>query len=64
MRRPPSIFLSLVLWFTVAGTLILAAVSFFVFRTFEQYVTREQRRTLAARVQDVVTELSGTQRRA
>ena len=58
MRRPPSIFTSLVRWFTVAGTLILAAVSFFVFRTFEQYVTREQRRMLAARVQDVVGELS------
>jgi two-component system heavy metal sensor histidine kinase CusS len=58
VRRPPSIFASLVLWFTVAGTLILAAVSFFVFRTFEQYVTREQCRTLAARVQDVATELS------
>jgi two-component system, OmpR family, heavy metal sensor histidine kinase CusS len=58
VRRPPSIFLSLVVWFTVAGALILAAVSFFVFRTFEQYVTREQRRALAARVQDVASELS------
>jgi two-component system, OmpR family, heavy metal sensor histidine kinase CusS len=58
VRRPPSIFISLVLWFTVAGTLILAAVSFFVFRTFEQYVTREQRRALAARVRDVAAELS------
>jgi hypothetical protein len=41
VRHRLSIFGSLVLWFTAAGFLIVGSISFFLFRTFEQYQLRE-----------------------
>ncbi|HXM75328.1 MAG TPA: heavy metal sensor histidine kinase [Thermoanaerobaculia bacterium] len=57
MRSRLSIFGALVLWFTAAGILIIAGVSFFLFRAFERSRMREESRALAARVQSVVTGL-------
>jgi two-component system heavy metal sensor histidine kinase CusS len=54
VRHRLSIFGSLVLWFTAAGFLIVGSISFFLFRTFEQYQLREQRSVLQARMQDVL----------
>lgn len=57
MPRRPSIFGTLVLLFTSTGFLIIGAVSLFLFRTFEQDQTREQRRALRSRLQQTMTEL-------
>jgi two-component system heavy metal sensor histidine kinase CusS len=57
VRRRPSIFGTLVLWFTAAGFLIVGAISFFLFRTFERYQVREQQAVLLSRMQDVLHHL-------
>jgi hypothetical protein len=57
VRSRLSIFGALVLWFTIAGILIIAGVSFFLFPAFERSRMREESRALASRVQSVVTEL-------
>jgi two-component system heavy metal sensor histidine kinase CusS len=49
------------LWFTAAGSLIVVGISFFLFRTFEQSQLREQQRTLAARMQDVVSTIDAAE---
>lgn len=60
MRRL-SIFGTLVLWFTAAGFLVLGAMSFFLFRTFERSQQRDAREVLSSRVQDIVTALEGSE---
>ena len=61
MRHRLSIFGTLVLWFTAAGFLIVGAISFFLFRTFEQYQLREQRAVLQSRIQDVLHQLESAE---
>jgi two-component system heavy metal sensor histidine kinase CusS len=58
MRNRLSIFATLVLWFTTASFLIVGGTLFFLFRTFEQFQSREQSRTLTTRMQNVVAGLS------
>jgi two-component system heavy metal sensor histidine kinase CusS len=55
--RRLSIFGTLVLWFTTAGFLILVAMSFFLFQTFERSQERDARDALSSRLQDVVTDI-------
>jgi two-component system heavy metal sensor histidine kinase CusS len=57
VRQRLSITGTLVVWFTAAGLVIIGAVSLFLFRAFDQYQQREQRRTLVYRVHDIVEDL-------
>ena len=57
MRGRLSIFATLVLWFTLAGFLILGAMSYFLLRTFEQSQRSEQRDALWSKVVDVANNL-------
>jgi two-component system heavy metal sensor histidine kinase CusS len=49
------------LWFTAASFLIVCAISFFLFRTFEQYQAREQEAVLLSRMQDVLHQLESAE---
>jgi two-component system heavy metal sensor histidine kinase CusS len=61
MRARLSIFGTLVLWFTAAGFLILAAMSYFLFRTYGAAQNRQQRETLASRMHDIITDLQSAE---
>lgn len=61
MRHRRSIFGTLVLWFTAASFLIVCAISFFLFRTFERYQVREQQAVLLSRMQDVLHQLESAE---
>jgi two-component system heavy metal sensor histidine kinase CusS len=61
VRHRLSIFGTLVLWFTAASFLIVCAISFFLFRTFERYQVREQQAVLLSRMQDVLHQLESAE---
>jgi two-component system heavy metal sensor histidine kinase CusS len=61
VRSRLSIFSGLVLWFTAAGVLIVAAISFFLFRRLDRYQLSEQNRTLALTMHQVVTGLASAE---